>query len=127
MVVISEPSKLMLGPPCDPLTFAVRSSCGNAVLSFGSVWNGPLIVAEKLPDCCPSADPLMLRSSLPLVIFVGLLKVWSRTCCGSSLLLLLLLPPPQPATMAMIGSAIASTATAVRMRVKWNSPWSRTP
>ena len=124
MVAIREPSKLMLGPPCDPLTFAVRSSWGNAVLSLGSVWNGPLIVAEKFPDCCPSAEPLTLMSSLPLVIFVGLLKVWSRTCCGSSLLLLL--PPPQPATAAGIGSAIARTATVVRMRVKWKSPWSRT-
>src|SRR3954453_15017178 len=121
---MSEPSKLMLGPPADPLTFAARSSCGKEVLSLGSTWNGPVMEAVKSPDCCPCADPLMLTSSLPLVILVGLLKVWSRTCCGSSLLVLLL-PPPQPATAAGIGRGIARTAAGVRIGVKVDPPLAR--
>ena len=89
--------------------------CGKAVGLFGSLWKGPVMLALKLPLWDPCADPLRLMSTLPLVTFVGLLKVCDRTCCGSALLLLD--PPPQPATAAGMGRAIASTATMVRMRL----------
>ena len=48
------------------------------------------MVAVRLPDWVPSAEPSRLMSRLPLVTLVGLLKVWSRTWFGSSL------PPPPP-------------------------------
>src|SRR6188472_1654729 len=74
------------------------------------------MVADRFPDCEPSAEPLRLMLRFPLVIFFGLLKVSLRTCVGSSLLLPLPLLP-QPATAAGMSRAITSAATRVRMRV----------
>src|SRR5436190_5852199 len=103
----------MLGlPPPDPLTLALRSSCGNWVLSV-EPWNGPSIEALKLPDCDPSTVAARSTPSLPLVIDFGLLKVSWRTCWGSALELELELEPPHAATVAGTSAARAIAARRV--------------
>src|SRR5436190_1928240 len=55
----------MLGlPPPDPLTLALRSSCGNWVLSV-EPWNGPSIVAEVVAAAGRQAGRLRDRSHTP--------------------------------------------------------------
>src|SRR5213078_2945399 len=98
----------MLGLPApDPLTFALRSSCGNWVLSL-EPWKGPSGEALKLPDWLPWTFAARLMLSLPLVIEFGLLKVSWRTCLGSALELELELPQAATAAGASAARAIAA-------------------
>src|SRR3954451_15582153 len=108
----------MLGLPApDPLTFALRSSCGNCVLSLEPS-KGPSIEALKLPDWLPWTFAARLTLSFPLVIEFGLLNVWWRTCLGSTFELELELELPQAATAAGTSAARAIAARRVLSRVK---------
>src|SRR5207342_1607037 len=77
---------------------------------FGWPWNLPPSLTSRVPGLSPpEVSTLKSRSNVPLRMLVGLLNVWSRTCCGAS-------PPPPPPPQAAISSddtsARANTATA---------------
>src|SRR5689334_4415892 len=97
----------MLWPLPEPFTLAVRSSCGNLVVS-AELWNGPVTETSKLPDWLPDTSAERVRFSFPIGVFFGLLSVSFGACWASSLLDEL---EPQAATRAE-----ATRARAIAMK-----------
>ncbi len=101
------PEKLCAPP--SPLSETSKSNSGNC--PEPRLWNFPPSFASSLPGLSPpDVSILRSRSKVPLRMLVGLLKVSSRTCWGSSSL-----PPPQAASSSAVASA--SAATLIRQKL----------